>query len=394
MSRLRVVIVVLMSFLAARSASAVDITPYAWQFPRVTDASNAASAEMIQQLQEEVQKILDTGRLAPMRAYYGDIGTAEEYFMYYEPGRIITTLAWAYPYITATQQAAVRGYVAAELSSSTHAPWAASPLSATTGNRRELHPLDRVTYRQNTHGSGKPSVQTMYGLWLYAYRTGDWALIQGYWTTIKSMYSNRSSQGDIYGTMSAHIAMARLADKFNDSAIRTTALNNLQSQLDAGVNFATIESRVTSKYWPEMYTSRRTGGVYHGWMFLNLSPEMGRYLRDNVQAPTLTRHASAKSKYPIWWLRQAPYFTRWTGDESVGLPSEMMGMMMPIERWVVQPSAATLRDYMRSGPTSIGDAYWLEALVLAIEATGSTAWVDVRTAPNAPSAPSNVRIIP
>jgi hypothetical protein len=378
--------------LVSGRAQAVDITPYAWQFPYVTGVTASANG-MIQQLQEEVQKILDSGRLSPMRAYYGDIATAEEYWMYMEPGRIITTLAWAYPYLTSVQRASVQSYVAAELSSATHAPWAASPMSPTVGTRRELHPLNRVTYRPVSFGTNRPSVHTIYGLWLYGYRSGDWATIQTRWTTIKSMYTSRSSQGDIYGTMGAHIAMARLADRFGDTAMRTTALNNLQTQLDAGVNFATIESRVTSK-WGEMYDARRSTGVYQGWMFLNLSPEIGRYLATHVNAATLARHNSGKAKYPFWWLRQAPYFNRWTGDESVGIPTEMMGMIMPVERWVAGASAATLADYMRSGPTSIGDAYWLESLVLAIEATGNVAWLDVRVPIPAPAAPTNLKILP
>ena len=71
-------------------------------------------------------------------------------------------------------------------------------------------------------------------------------------------------------------------------------------------------------------------------------------------------------------------------------------MMAPVERWVVGTSATALRDQMRSGPTAIGDCYWLEALVQAIEATGTTTWTDVRTGtgPTAPAAPTGVRIIP
>jgi hypothetical protein len=375
------------------SAQTVDITPYAWQFP-VAGTVNAP--DMVGRLQEEVQKVLNAGRLTPQRTYYADQGSFEEYWQYMQPGRIITTLAWAYPYLTPAQQTGVKSYVAAELADATHAPWSASPMSVTTGTtRRELSPLNRPTYFTPQFATAQPSVHTIYGLWLYAWKTQDWGLIQGYWATIKSMYSARSAQGDIYGTMSAHVAMARLADKFGDTATRTTALNNLQTQLNAGVTFATIESRVSSKYWPEMYVARRSGGVYQGWMFLNLSPEIGRYLNDKVRTDTLTRNSSGKAKYPLWWLRIAPYSGRWTGDEGVGIPTEMMGMVMPVERWVAGTSAAALTDYMRSGPTAIGDCYWLEALVLAIEANGTTTWTDVRTGSPAPTptAPTNLRIV-
>jgi hypothetical protein len=372
----------------AGQAFAVEITRYAWEYPRVNGVTGAE--DLVQRLQEEVQKVLDAGRLSPMRAYYADIPEAEEYWMYLEPGRIITTLAWAYPYLTPTQQTGVRSYVAAELASSTHAPWATSPMSPTVGTRRELHPLERVTYRTFAFGATRPTVHTIYGLWLYAFRSGDWATIQAKWSSIKSMYSSRSSQGDIYGTMGAHVAMIRLAQKFGDTATLNTALSNLQTQLNAGVDFATIESRVSTKYWSDMYVTPRASSVHEGWMFLNLSPEIGRYLADQVRASTVARNDSGKVQYPYWWLRQAPYECRWTGHEGAGIPAEMMGMVVPVERWVVQASASTLMDYMRSGPVCIGDCYWLESLVQAIEATGTLAWVDVR---GGPAAPTGVKII-
>jgi hypothetical protein len=370
-------------------AVAIDTAPYAWQFPVVTGVNR--TDDLVVRLREEIQRVLDAGRLAPLRVYHGDIATVEEYWLYTDPGRIITTLAWAYPYLTSAQQSGVRAYVAAELASTTHAPWASAPLPFNAGTRREAHPLERVTYRPYDFGRSRPTVHTIYGLWLYAFRTGDWSTIQAKWSTIKSMYTNRASEADIYGTMGAHIAMARLAEKFGDAAMRSTALANLQAQLDAGVAFSTIEARVSSKYWPEMYDARRSQGVYQGWMFLNLAPEIGRYLLDYVRATTLARHASGKLKFPLWWLRQASYFSRWTGDESVGLPSEIIGMIVPVERWVAGASAASLRDYVRSAPLGVGDCYWLEALVQAIESTGSMTWVDVRTAPPLPPAGVVVR---
>jgi hypothetical protein len=45
---------------------------------------------------------------------------------------------------------------------------------------------------------------------------------------------------------------------------------------------------------------------------------------------------------------------------------------------------------MRSGPICVGDSYWLESLVQAIEATGTVVWADVRVA--VPAAPTGVVI--
>ena len=45
----------------------------------------------------------------------------------------------------------------------------------------------------------------------------------------------------------------------------------------------------------------------------------------------------------------------------------------------VQASPETLARYTRSAPICVGDCYWLEALVHAIEASGNTRWADVRS---------------
>jgi hypothetical protein len=180
--------------------------------------------------------------------------------------------------------------------------------------------------------------------------------------------------------MAAHVAVARLAERLGDVATRERALGNLRVQLEAGRSFAVVEERCRTNFFREYYTKRNAGGfaLYHGAMFLELSPEIGRFLREHVREAVLARHREGTSRFPLWWLVQAPYFCRWTGDESVGLSPEAVGMFAPVERWVVQSDAARLRRYCRSVPNGRGDCYWLEMLVQAIEATGDVRWTDVR----------------
>lgn len=387
------ILVALLAGAGLAEAQSVDPTPYAWEFPQVS-AIGAGADSLRSELQGQVQAILDAGHLAPLYISYSDQQSAG-YAVYLEPGRIVTTLAWAYPYLTSAQQTSVKSYVASELADARFAPWGTYPMPKNVGTPRESHPKTKWWYESATFGQYRPSVQTIYGLWLYGYRTGDWTLIQNNWAAIKSLYSARSAQANLYGTMCAHIAMARLADKFSDSATRTTALNNLQTQLNAGLNFGAIEQNASSlpQTWNapyhDMYDARMDSSTYRGWMFLNLSPEMGRYLRANLQTTAIARHNSGKSVFPFWWVGKASYFNRsWTGDEGSGLLPEVLGMMAPVERWVVQASAATLKGQMASSPTGTGDCYWLEALVQAIEAHGTLAWTDVRTGTPPPPPPT------
>jgi hypothetical protein len=377
--------VALAATLLPMRAHAVNILPYAWEFPRVTAITTAADT-MKAELSEEIQKVLDAGPLAPLYISYGD-GSSRGYTVYQEPGRIITTLAWAYPHLPPAQQAAVRLYVQSLLTSPVHAPWAPYPLPKNAGTARELHPKTHWWFENPHFGANRPRVQVLYGVWLWAYRAGDWTSVLPHWNTIKDMYNNLTDQADLYGTMCAHIAMARMAAHFGDSAMQTQALNALQSMLDSGVNFNTVDNRAWNKtpYWISPYRDEYDDytwqTLYLGWIFLNLSPEMGRYLRDHVLTATLTRHQNGKRLYPNWWLGKANYFVRgWTGDEGTGLTPEIMGMMFPIERWVIGADAQTLAGYMRSCPTGVGDCHWIESLVQAIEAFGVTTWTDVRAA--------------
>jgi hypothetical protein len=176
--------------------------------------------------------------------------------------------------------------------------------------------------------------------------------------------------------MGAHLAMARIARHFGDQPTTASAVSNAVTVFQVGTNFADVES-ATRRYWKERYEPREKDLVYQGWMFLDLCPEVARYLADHVKMPVLARHNQGLKQYPLFWLREVPYWSRWTGDEGLGIPTELMGMIVPVERWVADASPATLGQYTRSAPICLGDCYWLEALVHAIEATGETRWEKV-----------------
>ena len=84
-------------------------TAYIWEVQHPGTISSEAQP-LITALRAEVDKILAAGHLAPLRFSGADI-VNEGFWLYYEPGRVITTLAYAYPYLTSAQQALVRAYV-------------------------------------------------------------------------------------------------------------------------------------------------------------------------------------------------------------------------------------------------------------------------------------------
>ena len=380
---------------------ALDVDRYAWEFPVTTDIPAAQVTLLRTQLIEQVDDILAAGNLTPWRVNHADELT-DAYFVYLEPGRIVTTLAWAYPHLPADRQAAVRRYVHAQFESDTFAPWNPGRLQADVpGTRREFHPLHRVGNWTTNWQATRPTIQTLYGAWLWAYRAGDFETVKPYWQRIKACYATKLSQADIYSTMNAHIAMLRLANVFTDAETEQAAWLNLSNNLQMGLSFQgdptinTEESRMspvernTVRLYLKnnnggLYWRKQDGSIYRGMMFFCISPEIGRYLADNVREQTLKRHAGGTSRFPLWWMLDAPYFQRdYTGDEGVGLVQpEMMGMIFPVERWVVSATPATLTRYLASAPSCRGDCVWIESLVQGIEAHGKTRWVDVRQTPS------------
>lgn len=389
------------SFVA--SAQTVDVARVAWEFPRVTQVRGAD--DLIDELRFQIQRVLDRGRLAPLYISYADQQSVG-YTVYQEPGRIVTTLAWAYPHLSADQQTATRAYVNAEFANPTNAPWGVTsygknhnsnyPLPRDAGAPREDHPRARWWYARSDFGNARPFLHTLYGVWLYGQVSGDWTAASNHWSDIRQVYHHYADNDayKLYGTMSAHVAVLRLARQFGDSHTLHSVSNRLASLLELGLDFAAVETLArgtAGNEWrspygscPDMYDRRMDSSTYRGWMFLNLTPELGRYL--STASPTLrdaalARHQSGTNTFPLWWIPKASYFNRsWTGDEGSGLVPEVIGMLAPVQRWVAEADASSLRLLARGAPNGVGDCYWLEAVVQAIEAHGTLRWIDLRAA--------------
>lgn len=380
------------------SARGFDLGRYAWEFPAVSAIPQDRVADLKSQLTAQIEDILVAGSLTPWRVNHADEFT-DAYFVYLEPGRIITTLAWAYSHLPADRQRAVKDYVHQQFGSETFAPWNAGRLSANVaGTWREFHPINRIANWTPNWQSTRPTIQSLYGVWLWAYRADDFQSVKSHWNSIKACYQAKLSQGDIYSTMSAHLAMLRLAEAFGDKAMQGASWLNLSNNLQMGLDFKgdpainTDQARMSQveKNTLRMYLANNNGGlywpkqngtIYRGMMFFSISPEIGRYLAENVKEQTLLRRNYGKSRFPLRWMIDAPYFQRdYTGDEGVGLVQpEMMGMLFPIEKWVAGTDPTTLAGYVASAPSCRGDCVWIEALVQTIEAFGSTRWIDVRS---------------
>jgi hypothetical protein len=368
-------------------AAAQDFDRYFWEQPVVNDIATAEVSVEQQLLQSEIQQILDRGALAPLRMNYSDLDF-EGYWIYRVRGQVIGTLAKAYPYLTDAQQGQVSDYVQAVLASGDEAPWQSALKAAGEGEERRLHGYALTTgrYPHNPAAGSTPTLQVLYGLWLYGERSGDWPTVQRYWPQIKDYYAVHKREPVLYGQISGFIGMLRLAQQFGDTDTVALVEADARAQFSAALDPAVMAERQASTSFA-YFTADRKVEYFPGqpWMYLDASPEVLRFIAEtaSLREEAVERLGAFEALYPEWWLHQAPYFTRWTGDESVGLTPEVFGLLMPYHDWLAATDTMQLKTFMRSAPVGIGDLYWIESLVSVIEANGRRCWVDVRSADQA-----------
>lgn len=371
--------VVAVAVLGAVKVNAASFDQYVWQKSKATQISSAALQKYVPILNQEINAIVTKGALAPLVMHYSD-QPGEGYAIYHERGRIITTLAMAYPYVSTALQTQIQTYVKSMLAGA-EAFW-----SSTFKGNSEGVPRRLSGYAESMSDTqlfkNISTLYVIYGLWLYGDNTGDWATIQNYWSQIKTFYQNNKSNNILYGSLSGFIGMERLAHQFGDSTTETSVLNDLNSQFNTALSPSSIETRQKATSYSYFYDSRKAS-FFNGqpWMYLNMSPEVVRFVGDNAAIKTdyLNRLQQFQSFYSPWWLYQLPISTRWTGDEVIGTTPELMGFSFPAERWIKGTPASTLDNYVRSIPTGIGDSFWIESFISNIEANGINCWVDIRT---------------
>jgi hypothetical protein len=385
---IKILIFIFFFFYSIVISQNVNINKYIWE--TAINYNSSAPDYMIKELRKEIDTLLKYNSWAPLRVYFGDYIIDESYFSYLEPGRVITTLARAYKYLTTAQRIKVGEYIRLELENKTTSPWVhkqgKSLLDPRYGKRREYHMLEKIWGYDKLHKLNfRPLLHVLYGLWLYAYNSKDFAIIHENWDYIKNYYTEYAYREiNLPSGLGATIAMIRMAEFMNDAQTRQACINHLTQKLitsgflDSAFNFAYNGFNGWDAPYP--YNGERERDlIFMSWIFLNISPEICRFLDDYYRQQTIQHHIQQLKKYPLWWIRSVQYWTRWTGDESIGLPSEVCGMASPIERWIMKKNASEFSVYVKSSPYCYADCHWIEMLIDAIELFGQTAWKDIRT---------------
>lgn len=333
----------------------------------------------------------------PLSLRYAD-QLSESYFIYQEPAAILSVLAWAWPHMSPDLQTRTKDIVHQLMEDEVQRPWANHPVDRSYGKRSELFPVNTDWNIDSPFGNFRPTMQAVYHFWHFAYRSNDSILVSLYYDNIKEWYNSRAHEnhwdnGNLYGTYGAHIGMARLAEWVGDETQIEVARTKLDQQLNYGLELSLVDSFAyhgtrgwDAPYpnnWDGPYGERKDGYIHRGHIFLHLTPEVARYMGDHedLKSQVLQRHRAGKKMFPLWWLNHSPYFSRWSGDEGIGLSPEMFGMVVPLDLWVEDLSNEEVSNYFRGSPHGKADLYWLTSYIQWLEDQFPYEWVDVRLTP-------------
>lgn len=381
------------SFLLCGKANAQSRNEVIWESPVVSNISGNAD-DLAEKLKKEVDKITNAGHLLPFRSLYGEVYVD---YAYFQRGDVVLTLSRAYPYLPPETQARVVNYLKTEMQN--YAPWDKDNVflqNTGAGTRREPDILtaDDMKYR---YSSRVTRLWHIYALWIYAQNTGDWETIENHWNEIKAFYNQHRAEAlDSYSGIGGAIGMARLADHFDD-AVKNQAAADAEAGMTAGRNFTTFTDKAAERFWwggkIDFWKDWICDYSYCGFVFTNLPRETARYINsepalrslvlgETIEGTSLKYSLKfAEYIYPVWYIPQGPMWSRYYGEGS-GIAPSIKNMLFPLHAWVLQDSADQLRKYVDTPDALLGDFYYIQNLVGAIEAYGETCWEDLQTEEN------------
>ncbi|HEX9117423.1 MAG TPA: hypothetical protein VGA61_15245, partial [Anaerolineae bacterium] len=350
----------------------------------VSDTSSVWGTAILQdKLAAEVQKMIQAGHLRPGYRSSGLFDPDGQKMLgdnlvdyFHEPGATLYTLLRAMPHLPATLQSQVRTYLQSEFAA--YPPYQYSHIGWKVGAPREPYILppevesDRTNFPatewssydfpgwgQHFGGTNIPP-DAFYALWKYAAAFGN----------AKSIFD--ASQGrlsrvptDAALTAAPHVHNAfiagywgylelqKLAGYAEDSSIRAT-LNHLLS-LRAS-NFVTdVPDTTGSEYVHSIRVSEN---------FMYLVPELADYLRTNALSKVQAAVDVYEQVEPYWFAAKFED----THHEGVSQPLYDVAALFQAKAMILHEPENVLERYLDVPAFAVGDLFYIQNLVSAIEA--------------------------
>jgi uncharacterized repeat protein (TIGR01451 family) len=163
-------------------------------------APSLSYADFKAELETQVLQIIASGHVEPRPVYWG--WTQGNVYSFWREGEVLASLARTLPYLDASAQAALRGYLQNEVSVYLlDEPYSYRQRCFVYGIEGVIDPCDSSDYpgQIRTHWFADDLnvvAENLYAMWAYAHHTGDWNLITNNWTKISQLFDRLRNSFD------------------------------------------------------------------------------------------------------------------------------------------------------------------------------------------------------
>ena len=360
---------------AAKAVAAItdaDLDRFVHEAPEVQVPDGGACAKLKADLLGHVKELIDK-QWRPL-VFPAGKHPIEAYRFFCEPTETLYTLARAYPYLDNDLQKEVRQYVA-----KASAPGGA--LEGATGQRVYKPSVGEVRSLYDTPGEDimrvgdditRGELARLYPLWLWAQATGDWTRIERDWKQLRDLPDrapNKMEEDCRNGYLGGLIAYCRMAAHVKDGAAVEAGLTRARQAMRERLTYELAHTR--GGLIAQVPVGR---GIFARWR--HLTPEVGRL----CAAYALQTHKHLMDVYvdyhrPTWWLA-------WNVELMVRNESPMSFPTVSAEVFAARALILGEPGVKLAGfldlPWCKADLFYIQKLVLCVEAHGKVTWRDVR----------------
>jgi hypothetical protein len=294
----------------------------------------------------------------------------EAYRFFVEPTETLLTLARAYRYLDYALQQEVRQYVTkiSRPGGALYGLTGKNKYNFDVGEIRSLYDIPSERLFRVNDDITRHAIDRLYPLWLWAHVTGDWDRIERDWESVRELVDevpNNMNEDCRNGYLAGLIVYCRIAQHMRDNAAIEKSLIKTRTALRERLSFEFAYTR--GGLISQVPVSR---SIFSRWR--NMTPEIGRFC---------TSYAGKTHKYlmdvyidyhrPTWYLAWGVE-TMWRNECQFAFPT-MSAEVFAAKALILHEPAEKLVSYLDI-PWCKADLFYIQKLVLCIEAQGSTTW--------------------
>jgi len=356
---------------AAGSVSQItddQLDRFIWETPKVEFADIRNDTNLKKELSHSVRELISKD-WRPLVFPPGK-HPREAYRFFSEPTETLLTLARAYEYLDNTIQKDVRQYVArmSRPGGALDGPTGRRMYEPDAGEIRSLYDIPAERLFRVNDDIIRQAIARLYPLWLWAHVTGDWSRIEGDWKRLRELVAeapNKMEEDCRNGYLAGLIAYCRMAQRMRDNTAVEKGLTITRTALRERLAYEFAHTR--GGLITQVPVSR---SIFSRWR--HLTPEIGRFCASYAgQTHKYLMNVCVDYHRPTWYLAWGVE-TMWRNECPFVFPT-MSAEVFAAKALILHEPAEKLISYLDI-PWCKADLFYIQKLVLCIEACGKVTW--------------------